>query len=47
VVLRLYSGAELMALMKQAGFRRVETYGSLAAIPYDNRAERLVAVATK
>ncbi|MGO9453625.1 MAG: class I SAM-dependent methyltransferase [Candidatus Binataceae bacterium] len=47
VVIRLYSGAELIALMKQAGFGRVETYGSLAATPYDNRAERLVAVATK
>ncbi|MGO9605884.1 MAG: hypothetical protein ACLQAT_21265 [Candidatus Binataceae bacterium] len=47
MVIRLYSGAELIALMKQAGFGRVETYGSLAATPYDNRAERLVAVATK
>ncbi|HKM99293.1 MAG TPA: methyltransferase domain-containing protein [Candidatus Binataceae bacterium] len=47
VVVRLYSGAELVALMKQAGFQHVETYGSLAATSYDNHAERLVAVATK
>src|SRR5215469_808210 len=44
---RPYSGAELTAVLKQAGFREVELFGSLNGSPYDNRAERLVAVATK
>ena len=44
---RPYSGAELTAVLKQAGFRDVELFGSLSGIPYDNRAERLVAVATR
>jgi hypothetical protein len=47
VVVRPYSGVELSVLLKQAGFREVATHGSLAATPYDHRAERLVAVATK
>jgi SAM-dependent methyltransferase len=47
VVVRAYSGVELSMLMKEAGFREVATHGSLAATPYDHRAERLVAVATK
>ena len=44
---RPYSGVELAIVLKQAGFREVELFGSLAGTPYDNRAERLVAVATK
>jgi SAM-dependent methyltransferase len=44
---RPYSGAELKGVLKQVGFREVELFGSLGGIPYDNRAERLVAVATK
>lgn len=44
---RPYSGAELRAVLKQAGFRDVELFGNLGGIPYDTRAERLVAVATK
>lgn len=44
---RLYSGAELAGVLKQAGFRSVALYGNLAAIPYDHKAERLVAVAQK
>ncbi len=47
VLVRLYSGVEIAAMLKQAGFREVATFGSLAGTPYDNRAERLVAVATK
>jgi SAM-dependent methyltransferase len=47
LVVRPYSGVELSMLLKQAGFREVATHGSLAATPYDHRAERLVAVATK
>jgi SAM-dependent methyltransferase len=45
--IRLYSGAELMALLARAGFSAVQLYGSLAGTPYDHTAQRLVAVATK
>jgi SAM-dependent methyltransferase len=45
--IRLYSGTELRALLSQAGFARVRLYGSLAGTPYDQSAQRLVAVATK
>jgi SAM-dependent methyltransferase len=44
---RPYSGAEIRDVLKQAGFREVELFGNLSGSPYDNRAERLVAVATK
>jgi SAM-dependent methyltransferase len=44
---RPYSGAELRAVLKQAGFNAVELFGSLSGAPYDHRASRLVAVATK
>lgn len=45
--IRLYSGAELRALLSAAGFSTVQLYGSLAGTPYDQTAQRLVAVATK
>ena len=45
--IRLYSGAELNALLAEAGFSAVQLYGSLAGTPYDHTAQRLVAVATK
>ncbi len=44
---RLYSGSELAALLRQAGFSEVALYGNLAGAPYDNRAERLVAVGSR
>ena len=44
---RLYSGVEFAALLKRAGFGDVAIYGSLTATPYDQNAERLVAVARK
>ena len=47
LLVRLYSGAELESLLREVGFREVGLYGSLSAIPYDQNAERLVAVATK
>ena len=47
LVLRVYSGAELESLLRTVGFREVGLYGSLAATPYDQNAERLVAVASK
>lgn len=42
---RLYSAAELKALLDTAGFEAVEVYGDLAGSPYDPNAKRLVAVA--
>ena len=45
--IRLYSGAELRGLLSNAGFSAVQLYGSLAGTPYDQTAQRLVAVATK
>jgi SAM-dependent methyltransferase len=47
VVHRLYSAAELSALLRECGFSAVEIYGDLAGAPYDHEAERLVAVAHK
>lgn len=44
---RLYSAAELSALLRECGFKQVEIHGNLAGGPYDHTAERLVVVATK
>ncbi|HOX31542.1 MAG TPA: methyltransferase domain-containing protein [Spirochaetales bacterium] len=44
-VIRLYSGAELRALLLEAGFSRAELYGGLRGEPYDQKAESLVALA--
>ena len=43
----LYSGRELADLLKKAGFEQVKLLGSLQGIPYDVKAQRLVAVAQK
>ena len=45
--LRLYSGAELKALILDCGFEVVELFGNLAGAPYDHNADRLIAVAKK
>ena len=42
---RIYSARELSELLTGAGFTSVAIYGSLAGIPYDHNAKRLVAVA--
>jgi len=44
---RVYSAAELGAVLRQAGFQAIEFFGTLGGTPYDHNAERLVAVATK
>jgi SAM-dependent methyltransferase len=44
---RVYSAAELGAVLRGGGFNTVEFFGSLAGAPYDHEAERLVALATK
>ena len=43
----VYSANELTAMLKQAGFKTVEIYGSFDTDDYDLGAERLVAVARK
>jgi SAM-dependent methyltransferase len=43
--LNVYSGQELKDRLLQAGFSRVDLYGSLDGAPYDREAARLVAVA--
>ena len=47
LTLRLYSGAELEKTLLEAGFAKVELYGRLKGSPYDQTAERLIAVATR
>ena len=44
---RLFAATELAALMREAGFQGVKTYGDLEGGPYDNTASRLVVVAKK
>ena len=45
--LRIYSAAELAALLTDAGFSAVDAYGGLDGTPYDHHARRLVVVARK
>jgi SAM-dependent methyltransferase len=42
---RLYSAAELSALLLETGFASVQVFGDLSGAPYDEDAVRLVAVA--
>ncbi|MCH7738003.1 MAG: class I SAM-dependent methyltransferase [Chloroflexi bacterium] len=44
---RLFAATELAALMREAGFQSVKTYGDLEGGPYDNTARKLVIVAQK
>ena len=44
---RLFAATELAALMREAGFQSVKTYGDLQGNPYDKTALRLVVVAEK
>lgn len=43
----VYSATELNQMLKQAGFKNVEIYGSFSGDDYDMEAERLVMVAKK
>ena len=45
--LRIYSAAELAALLMDAGFSSVDAFGGLDGSPYDHQARRLVVVARK
>ena len=44
---RPYSGVELKELLRHVGFNAVRLHGNLTGAAYDERAERLIAVATK
>lgn len=44
---RLYSAAELKALLREVGFSEAQAFGSLQGAPYDQTATRLVVVATR
>lgn len=44
---KIYSAYELALLLSKAGFSQIEFYGSLEGIPYNQDAERLIAVAVK
>ncbi len=44
---RLYSAAELSALLKDCGFEQIDYYGDLEGNPYDHKAKRMVGVARK
>ena len=44
---RIYSAAELIALLEEAGFGDFEVYGGLDGLPYDHQAKRLVVAATR
>lgn len=44
---RLYSAIELCDLLESTGFQKVETYGGLDGLPYDQKADRLVLVGQK
>ncbi len=43
--LRIYAGDELRAALVDTGFSRVTLFGGFDGTPYDERAERLVALA--
>lgn len=44
---RIYSAAELMALLEDAGFGELQCFGSLTGEPYDHKAKRLSVLARK
>lgn len=44
---RIYSGEELTSLLTSTGFNSIELYGDLTGTPYDDKAKRLIATATK
>ena len=44
---RIYSAAELKALLADCGFSAVTVYGALTGAPYDVNAQRLIALAVK
>ena len=47
LTLRLYSAVELSLLLSNCSFRRIEVYGDLDGILYDDKARRLIVAAWK
>jgi len=47
ISLRLYSGTEIVKLLKDCGFSRVYIYGNLDGDPYDHKAQRMIVVGHK
>lgn len=43
----VYSGAELAAMLREAGFSKIHLFGGIDGSPYDDDAQRLVALASK
>ena len=44
---RLYSASELKAILQEAGFKKIDIYGDWNEIPYDQHANKLIAVCKK
>lgn len=44
---RLYSAVELRNIMKDVGFKNIETFGDFSGGPYDNMAKSLILIGTK
>jgi hypothetical protein len=44
---RIYSCSEILRMLREAGFRRFETYGSLERDPFRLGSPSLLVVATK
>jgi len=44
---RVYAGSEIVALLRDCGFNRVDVYGDLEGNPYDHTARQLVTVGYK
>jgi len=45
--MHLYSGSDIVRALRQAGFSKIELFGNLDGDPYDNNAERLIALAER
>ena len=45
--MNLYSGSGIVRALRQAGFSKIELFGNLDGDPYDNNAERLIALAER
>lgn len=47
LILNLYSGVEMINLLKKVGFSKVDIYGSLKGCKYDNNSQRLIVIGLK
>jgi len=47
ISLRAYDGADMRAMLRQAGFGQVRLYGALGQRPFTRHCKRLIAVATR